>query len=164
MNRLLLPFTQGVDMQAINFAISLASNKNAILAPLSLIRLSSTPNPRLEYIQQSKDFLESVRYKAERAGVPVELIERSTYDTTQCISLLAQELACLGILLFLRQGTGVLLSTSEVKKLLEHKQVSSYLVHLAEKERKFSPLQRLAHRFKDSKENRDTYYRYTMFT
>ena len=58
--RWFIPFTNGVDMRAIDYLVSLAENNGAKLIPVSLI---SVPNElrsggaRLEHIQQSKDFL-----------------------------------------------------------------------------------------------------------
>ena len=144
MDRLLLPFTHGVDTQAIDFAVLLAKSQGAILVPLSLIRLSGTRGARLEHIQQSKDFLEVVRHKAGRLGVPVEPVELSTPDAVQSTGLFAREMACAGILLFLRQGAGVLLDTGEVKQVLEHKSVPLYLVRMPAKVGMGSRLRRLS--------------------
>src|SRR6266566_2500667 len=94
--RWLLPFTHGVDMRAIDYLVSLAGNNGATLIPVSLV---SVPNEgrsrgaRLEHIQQSKDFLEAVKYKAARYGVPVERFEVFTADIVQSINIVANESA-----------------------------------------------------------------------
>jgi hypothetical protein len=147
MDRLLLPFTHGVDTQAIDSAVLLAKSHGAILVPLSLICLSGTRGARLEHIQQSKDFLEVVRHKAGRLGVPVEPVELSTRNAVQSTGLFAREMACAGILLFLREGAGVLLDTDEVKQVLQHESVSLYLVCLQAKEGMGSRLRRLSRWF-----------------
>src|SRR5713101_195830 len=75
--RLLLPFTHGVEMDTIEAAVLLAASHHATLVPLSLILTPQTRGKgvRLEYIQQSKDFLEAVRHKASRHHVPLERFE-----------------------------------------------------------------------------------------
>src|SRR5207248_5017010 len=67
--RCLLPFTHGVNMQAIDYAVSLAGSSGATLVAVSLVSVPQAPRPRgarLEHIQQSKDFLEAVKWKATR--------------------------------------------------------------------------------------------------
>jgi hypothetical protein len=120
--RLLLPFTHGVDIFAIEQAILLAKSLNATLVPLSLIQVSQercARGARLEHIQQSKDFLEAVKYKAARYGVPVDRFEVFTADIEQDINIVAKEQQCEGILLFLRRNKGVLLQANEIKRLME---------------------------------------------
>jgi hypothetical protein len=135
-SRLLLPFTFGVDVFALEYAVLLAKNCNATLVPLSLI-----PSPRqagakrsggarLEHIQQSKDFLEAVRYKAEKHCVPVSPIEAYTADSVQHIKLLSQEMDCEGIILFVRDGKGVLLNTYESKHIITDAPGKLYLIRL----------------------------------
>ena len=77
-SRWLLPFTYGVDMRAIDYLVSLAENNGATLIPVSLVSVpkdSRSGGARLEHIQQSKDFLEAVKYKSARLQVPVERYE-----------------------------------------------------------------------------------------
>ena len=98
--RLLLPFTHGVNMYAIEQAILLAKSLEATLIPLSVIHVPQegrSRGARLEHIQQSKDFLEAVKYKAARYGVPVERFEVFTADIVQSINIVANE----GYLFFL---------------------------------------------------------------
>src|SRR5438067_3265471 len=105
--RLLLPFTYGVNMDAIEHAVLLAKGCSATLVPVSLIYIPEGPpvqgrapclgdryptlrfargqayrarGARLEHIQQSKDFLEATKYKAMRYGVPIERFEVFTSD------------------------------------------------------------------------------------
>ncbi len=119
--------------QAINYAFALAQRLQLTLVTLSLIRLPETPgkrNPRLEDIQQSKDFLEFVQHKAARQAVPIVRVELYTCHPVRSIRALAQEMECAGILLFVQRGAGVLLTTEEVKQLLEQKSVPLYIVPL----------------------------------
>ena len=81
--RWLLPFTYGVDMQAIDNVVSLAKSTGSTLVAASLISAPSKAGlqgARLEHIQQSKDFLEAVMWKAARYEVQVERHEVFTAD------------------------------------------------------------------------------------
>ena len=92
---LLLPFTHGIDVSAITYALALGQHFYVTLVVLSLIRLPETPgtrNPRLEDIQQSKDFLEFVYHKAARQGVPTVRVELYTHNPVRSIRTLAQEM------------------------------------------------------------------------
>jgi len=152
MTQLLLPFTHGVDVRAISYALEMAQRLHFTLIALSLIRLPEKPgmsNPRLEDIQQSKDFLEFVHHKAARQGVPVERVELYTCHPVRSIHALAQEMECAGILLFVQRGAGVLLASGEVKQLLEHKSVPLYLVRLLPNEGGFPHLRWLTHWFNE---------------
>ena len=131
--RLLLPFTHGVNIFAIEQAILLAKSLDATLIPVSLIHVPSegrSRGARLEHIQQSKDFLEAVKYKAARYGVPVERFEVFTPDSVQSINIVAREQICEGILLFLRGKTGVLLQEDEIKHLLQTPVCKLYVLHM----------------------------------
>jgi hypothetical protein len=116
-SRWLLPFTQGVDMRSIEYAVDLAESAGAVLIPVSLI--SSPPTgARLEHIQQSKDFLEAVQHKAERLQVPVERYEVFTTDVLQSITTLVHDTRCDGIILVTSGEHTRLLQDEEVKPLL----------------------------------------------
>ena len=83
-------------MYAIEQAILLAKSLEATLIPLSVIHVPQegrSRGARLEHIQQSKDFLEAVKYKAARYGVPVERYEVFTADIVQSINIVANESA-----------------------------------------------------------------------
>jgi hypothetical protein len=139
--RLVLPFTHGVDIFAIEQAILLARSLDATLVPLSLIHVPQEQRARgvrLEHIQQSKDFLEAVKYKAERYGVPVERFEVFTADIVQGINIVAKEQQCQGILLFLERNKGVLLQTNEIKRLMEIAAYKLYVLRLQSNGRKDS--------------------------
>jgi hypothetical protein len=149
--RLLLPFTHGIDNSAITAALTLAQQRGATLVLVSLLRLPTPPDTRsvrAEAIAQSNDFLEFVRHKAARTGVPVEYMELYTHDIVRSIRLLSQELDCLGILLFVRNGAGVLLDTTEIKRLLEQTDLFFFLGHLPSKLGIFSHLRRFFQPFR----------------
>ena len=119
--RWLLPFTHGVDMRAIDHVVSLAESAGATLVAVSLISTLHKPGsrgPRLEHIQQSKDFLEAVKWKASRHEVPVERHEVFTSDVMQSIGLLAGEMHCAGIILVTSSEREALLQAHAVKLLL----------------------------------------------
>lgn len=139
--RLLLPFTHGVNIFAIEQAILLAKSLDATLIPLSVIHVPQegcSRGARLEHIQQSKDFLEAVKYKAARYGVPVERFEVFTPDSVQSINIVAGEQLCEGILLFLRGNKGVLLQANEIKHLLQIAASKLYVLHMQPDEYKGS--------------------------
>jgi hypothetical protein len=118
-SRLLLPFTHGVHAHALEYAVLLAKNRHATLVPCSLIHLPQTARGvRLESIQQSKDFQALVQSKASKHGVVVASQEIFTSDVIDSIHRITRELNCNGIILFVCDGEGVLLSTNEVKHIL----------------------------------------------
>lgn len=131
--RLLLPFTHGVHIFAIEQAICLAKSLDAALIPLAVIHVPAerrARGARLEHIQQSKDFLEAVKYKAARYGVPVERYEIFTADIVQSINIVAKEQRCEGILLFIGDKRGVLLQLDEIKGLMETRACKLYIVRM----------------------------------
>src|SRR5205085_8645823 len=137
MTNLLLPFTHGIDVSAITYALAFAQRFHSTLVVLSLVSLPETPGtrkPRLEAIQQSKDFLEFVQHKAARQAVPIVRIELYTHHPARSIRALAQEMECAGILLFVHRGAGVLLATGEVKQLLEDHSLPLYIAPLPSNE------------------------------
>ena len=131
--RWLLPFTHGVDMRAIDYLVSLAKNNRATLIPVSLVSVpneSRSRGARLEHIQQSKDFLEAVKYKAARFQVPVERYEVFTSDAIQSITMLVHDLHCDGIVMVAIEHKEVLLRAHELKQLLVEPPASLVLIRL----------------------------------
>ena len=149
--RFLLPFVHGVDKFAIEHAILLAKSHQAVLVPLVLIHLTEERRKkgvRLEYLQQSKDFLETVRQKADWYSVQIERLEGLTSDVVQSINLVASEMECEGILLFVSQKGGILLQLHEIKRLMEMPVRKLYITRLPTNER-VSFVQKLRRRFSD---------------
>lgn len=133
MRHLLLPFTHGIDGPAITSALSLAHHRQARLVLLSLLRphgRSDRQAVRWEDIQQAADFLVFTQQKAARIGVSLQHVELRTPHPVQSIRAFAREMDCEGIILFVRRGEGVLLSTHEVKQLLEDLQYPLYVANL----------------------------------
>lgn len=132
--RWLLPFTHGMDMGAIDSLVQLAASAQAKLVAVSLIAIPKqryARGVRLEYVQQSKDFLEAVSWVAARHGVPVERHEVTTADVLQQIQLLIHELDCDSITLASRPGKEILLHSIELKHLLEEPPARLVLVRIA---------------------------------
>ena len=127
--RWLLPFTFGVDIHAIDYAVSLAQSAGATLVPVSLVSAPSR-GARLEHIQQSKDFLEAVQQKAERQRVPVERYEVFTRNALQSIRMLVSEMPCDGIILVTGGEHSCLMQDEEVKRLLIAPPASLVLIRL----------------------------------
>jgi hypothetical protein len=137
--RLLLPFTHGIEMDVLEYAVLLAQSHSVTLVALALIYVPErkwSQGARLEHIQQSKDFLEAVRVVVARHGVPVERFEVSTSDVVRSINILVQQLACDGIVLFVRGGDGILLRADEIKRLMEKGDSKLYLMPLPSQKRK----------------------------
>ncbi len=137
--RLLLPFQHGMDMIALEQAVRLAKGCCATLLPLSLIPMSeksSKKGARLDLIQQSKDFLAVVKRKTQAYAVPFEPHEIFTCNAAQTISMLADEMECEGIVLFLGYQGGMLLSSDVIGKLVEEAPCKLYIMRLPVDERR----------------------------
>lgn len=117
-------------MRAIDFAVRLAENARATLIPVSLIS-TPTRGVRLEHIQQSKDFLEAVKYKAARLHVPLERYEVFTPNVQQSLTTLVRERLCDGIVLVTDGERARLMRDEEVKQLLLEPPVSLVLIRLS---------------------------------
>jgi len=117
-------------MEVLEYAVLLAKSRNATLVSLSLIPVPKDRGARLEDVQQSKDFLEAVQQKAMRHGVCVERLEVFTSATIESINTVAQTMQIGGILLFVRDGEGVLLSTYLIKRLMEREAYKLYITRL----------------------------------
>jgi hypothetical protein len=131
--RWLLPFTYGVDMQAIDSVVGLAESGGTTLVALSLVSVPEayrSRGARLEDIQQSKDFLEAVRWRAARDQVPVEYHEVFTGDVLGSIATLVHDLSCDSIVLVSSQKHEALLHTHELKHLLTEPPASFILLRL----------------------------------
>ena len=136
--RFLLPFVHGVDKFAIEQAILLAKSHQATLVPLVLIHVSEERQKngvRLEYVQQSKDFLETVKHKADWYSVQIERLEVITSEVVQSINLVASEMECEGLLLFVNHKGGILLQLHEIKRLMEKPMRKLYVLRLPTNER-----------------------------
>ena len=119
-------------------ALSLAEVYHATLVALVLLRVKGKrrrPDPRLEQLMEANDFLEAVRWKAARAGVPTEGFQVLTADVGQSLDVLTRQLSCGGIVLFAREGQGVLLSTDDIVGCLGQGNCTCYLLQMQAKHR-----------------------------
>ncbi len=131
--RFLLPFVHGVDKFAIEQAILLTKSHSATLVPLVLFHVPEERRKkgvRLEYLQQAMDFLEIVKQKADRHSVQTEELEVYTSDVVHSINLVAGEMECDGILLYVSQKGGILLQIEYIKGIMEMPVCKLYLTHL----------------------------------
>lgn len=156
MSRLLLPFTGEIQEEAIDAALMIAQCCGATLVPLSLIRLpemAETEHARFERRRQIRMFQNIVSHRAALMKVPVEGITRSTHNVRRSIHLFAQEMKCIGILLFTHEGKSVLLDTNEVKQVVEQeKSIPLYCVRLVPGENRVSLQKRLTQQFQRQKQ------------
>lgn len=129
--RWLLPFTFGMDMVAIDSAVRLTQSAGAILVSASFVP-ASLAEVRLEHIQQSKDFLEAVRYTAERCQVPVERYEIFASDVLQSMTTLVQDTQCERIILVAHNKRTSLLQEDEVKQVLSEPPAALILMCLSQ--------------------------------
>jgi len=132
--RWLVPFTWGVDMQAIDAVARLAEGGEATLVAVSLISRSDKPGssgPRLEQIQQSKDFLEAIKWKSDELGIVLERHEVITVDIMQSITTITRELHCNAIVLVSRGEREALLRSFQLKNLLAEPPVALLVLRLA---------------------------------
>lgn len=157
MQHVLLPFTHGIDRDAVNQALALARNLSARLVCVALIQLHPDNHKgiRLEYIQQAKDFLEYTRQRATRANVRLERMEIYTYNLENCILRLSQEMDNAPILLFMRDESGVMLELPTIINLLEDERCHYYLVLLARRNSSITVPQILSPIFKKYKGTRN---------
>lgn len=131
--RWLFPFTHGVDMRAIDTVVRLAGDEGATLVAVSLVAVPSerwSQGARLEHIQQSKDFLEAVKYKAARLQVTIERYEDFTSNVLGSITLLTRDQRCDSIVLVSCGEKEILLNAYEKKCLLVNPPASLVLLRL----------------------------------
>jgi hypothetical protein len=120
-------------MRAIDTVVRLAEGRGATLVAVSLIAVPTerwSKGVRLEYVQQSKDFLEAVKYKAERHKVSIERYEAFTRDVFGSITLMTHEQQCESIVLVSCGEQNTLLNACEKKFLLEDPPASLVILRL----------------------------------
>lgn len=134
MQHLLLPFTHGIDREAIDQALVMAENLSACLVCVAFIPCSPDQRKgiRLERIQQAKDFLEYMHYRARQAGVALQRMELHVPNLEKSILHLSQEMDNAPILLFTRQERGILLELSTIRSVTEDERSRYYLLLLTQ--------------------------------
>ena len=143
--RVLLPFTHGINIEALEYAVRFARSCQATLVSLAVMHLPErlrSNEPRLEAIAQANDFLEAMQHKANKAAVPMERFALVTRDVSSCINAFAQEMSCDGILLFPQRNSSALLTFEVMQQLLEKTSCPLYLIHLPSSHQRQSVLKR----------------------
>lgn len=131
--RLLLPFHHGVNMNALEQAIRLAKGCDATLVLLALIEVREghrVKAPRLDLVQQARDFFAASKHKAAAYDVPVECVEVYTHDMQQAIETVADVTHCEGVVLFLAGEDGVLLEARAIYGLVASAALKLYIMRL----------------------------------
>ncbi|GHO51665.1 hypothetical protein [Ktedonobacter robiniae] len=134
MQYLLLPFTHSIDREAIDQALVMAENLSACLVCVAFIPCSPDKHKgiRLERIQQAKDFLEYMYYRARQTGVTLQRMELYVPNLEESILRLSQEMDNAPILLFTRHERGILLDLSTIRNVIEDERSRYYLLLLAQ--------------------------------
>lgn len=130
--RVLLPFTHGVNESAIDHALRFAGASHMTLVTVALIPLPKTRSGdgvRLEHIQQAKDFFELIRVKAARYEVAVEQYEQITNNVLESIKSVARQRDCQGLLM-MAGGKGMyFLAVEETQQIKQHVDLPLYVLH-----------------------------------
>ncbi|BCL79431.1 hypothetical protein ccbrp13_18960 [Ktedonobacteria bacterium brp13] len=135
MHRLLLPFTEGIDASAIDYALTIAHRAHGTLVVVSYLRTVPKKSGKLAYpragaLEQSQDFMASLRYKADCRHVHVEIIELYSQDIPGSVQQLAHKYECDAVMVFTRNGKAVLLSNSEAQALIQNQAIPLFMVRL----------------------------------
>jgi hypothetical protein len=121
-------------MQALDAALAWVQKGDATLVALSLITVppkKRSRGARLELIQQSQDFLETVKYRAARFAIPIERHEVYTEDVLESLKILPHKLGCEGMILVSRGKQALLLSNLEMQHVLSTVPVPLILMDLS---------------------------------
>ncbi len=135
-NHWLLPFTQDVDLPAIDAVLRLAQARGVTLIAVSLISTAGKQwerGVRLELIQQSNDFLGATRHKARRLRIPLKWSELYTPNASTRLLTLAGELNCERTIVVSRGTNVLLLAKQEMQQLLQNLPDSLVLVRLPDR-------------------------------
>lgn len=154
--RWLLPFTCHTDLAAIDAALRLANTGNATLVIVSLIVLSPEQDGYavpFEMLQQSKDFLATMRRRAFQMGVAIETLEGQTTDVPEHLTRCVTELNCHGVILATRGKEALFLHEREFQALLLHPPAALVLIRFPTQGQE-GMRQRLFHRIRTWWRNR----------
>src|SRR5436309_9983795 len=100
--RILLPFVDGVSVEAIDYALRFSKAAQLPLVTLALIPQPTTGSIRAEHIQQAKDFLETIEARAQMHSLAIERHESFNQDTSSSILNALIQLRCRGIIFLLQ--------------------------------------------------------------
>ncbi len=131
--RLLLPFTWGIDEQAIDNVLRFAKASEVTLVALALIPIagqSHTENIRPERVQQAQDFLEMIFARATLYNVAIERRECFTTSIPTSTWTTLQQEECQGVLLLTKEQEPCLLQTNEVAQMQHDLDVNFYNLYI----------------------------------
>jgi len=131
--RLLLPFTYGIDEQAIDNVLRFAKATKATIVALALILVpdqSHCENVRPELVQQATDFQEMMAARAKFYAVPVEHQECFTESISASTGAALQLAECQGLILIQKEQKPCLLQPDEAVQLQRALKVTFYNLHI----------------------------------
>ena len=135
--RVLLPFVDGVNIEAIDYALRFSKAAQLPLVVLGLIPQPATGNVRAEHVEQAQDFLETIAARAEMHGLPsIERHESFSQDISRSILDAIVQLRCRGIIFLLQNDIPCFLDLEDVKNVQESTDANVYLLHLPQKVKK----------------------------
>lgn len=135
--RVLLPFVDGVNVEAIDYALRFSKAAQLPLVALALIPQPPTGSVRAEHVQQAKDFLETIAARAEMHGLSsIERHECFSQDTSSSIFAALMQLHCRGILLLLQNDIPCFLNLKDMQNVQQGIDANVYILHLPQKEKK----------------------------
>ncbi len=135
--RFLLPFTHGINIQAIEQVMRLAQSRNATIVCASLIPLPvkhPKQGARLEHIQQARDMQRTMIKLAQRYHITLEMHECFSSTIVKSIIELTASLHCESVVLVLRDQKALLLRTADTQQLLKEHEAPFFIIHLPPKQ------------------------------
>ena len=137
--RVLLPFVDGVNIEAIDYALRFSKAAQLPLVVLGLIPQPATGNARAEHVEQVQDFLETIAARAEMHGLSsIERHESFSQDIPRSILDALVQLHCRGIIFLLYNDIPCFVDLKDVKKVQQSTSANVYLLHLPQKKKKQS--------------------------
>jgi len=134
--RVLLPFVDGVSVEAIDYALRFSKAAQLPLVTLALIPQPMTGSVRAEHVQQAQDFLETIEARAEMHGLSIERHECFSQDAASCILDSLIQLRCQGVIFVFWNDLPCFLDLKDVQSVQRQADANVYLLHLPPKEKK----------------------------
>jgi hypothetical protein len=134
--RVLLPFVDGVNVEAIDYALRFSKAAQLPLVALALIPQPPMGSVRAEHVQQAKDFLETIAARAEMHSVSIERHESFSQDTSSSVFAALLQLHCRGIIFLLQNDIPCFLDLKDMQNVQQSIDVNVYILHLPQKEKK----------------------------
>lgn len=135
--RVLFPFVDRVNVEAIDYALHFSKAAELSLVVLALIPQPATGSVRAEHVQQAQDFLETIAARAEMHGLSsIERHESFSLDTSRSILDALEQLHCRGIIFPLHNDIPCFLDLKDVKNVQQGTDGNVYILHLPQKEKK----------------------------